>query len=317
MIVVVFDLDVMAECEATAVAFADKNLAMRSECLAPKAGELLASATVREAMCAKVVVDFVIFYVTLIDTGVVLNLPLRCWGFVVDGLERRTSGGQLSTCRECGDHLFVVENFVCRVAQARAASGNRLRIDGCVADDQLVGILRVLEVEEQSFLLHQPQYKRQVCFLVLNAVTAIDSRFLQAKLHVAEFPIGLQYCTEDVGDRLFLEDPYVLPTVHERDPRTGDCLVSGEAAIRADVLEVRDIAVKVSLVAAGECVGKLQGDRDGLTDQLLEFDVRILRGQCEPGLEQFTQAFLAREFREHEFGPARQRRLDREQPVVL
>ncbi|AOJ23358.1 hypothetical protein WJ12_00055 [Burkholderia seminalis] len=122
--------------------------------------ELFTAIAIREAVCTEVVIDLVVLDVTLIDAGVILGLPPCSRRFVVHCLERRTSGGKLAAGRERRDDLFVVENLVGRVAQSSATTGDRLRVDRRIADDQLVGVFRMLEVEEQPFLLHQPQCKR-------------------------------------------------------------------------------------------------------------------------------------------------------------
>ncbi len=160
-----------------------------------------------------------------------------------------------------------------------------------IGQHQHVARLFVAEVVVDAFLLHQPADEVEAGFAVLHAVFPLAVAAAEAVLEVGE-PQVAEHLLDDVRHRLVLEDAAVRGAAEQPQPGPQGHLVAGVLAGADGLPAGTDDAVEVALAA----VVQLQRQAHGFTQQLVELDRGVLRGQLQVVLEgpsEFLAAFQA------------------------
>ncbi|MNM62711.1 hypothetical protein D3C81_740500 [compost metagenome] len=172
-----------------------------------------------------------------------------------------------------------------------------------IADNHAMTFLRMLEGEEQPFLLKHTQHEIQVRFLILRTVADRFERLAQAEFVVGQGQVVIEDFLDDLLGGLVLEDARITATAENPDPRHELCAVVSNAPIGTGMHEVRNMRTEVS----GAPIGQRDAYSYLLANEFLELDPSILGDEFCLEAEQFRNRLAAAEAKQLKLLFGRQR----------
>jgi hypothetical protein len=153
-----------------------------------------------------------------------------------------------------------------------------------VDEDQLVGLVDMLEEVVDPLLFHQSRDEVQVALAVLDAVLVRDVAAAEAVID-RHRRLVLEDRLQDVGRGRFLEDPAVLGQAQEPEPGPQGQVVPEGPVLATAVGESHRVAAEL----ADDVVVPGHLDRQRLAQQLLRVDVAAIGLRLERDLERLGQ----------------------------